>query len=140
MRLVIVESPYAGATPLVVERHLRYLRACLADCLARGEAPFASHGLYTQPGVLDDHLPEQRELGIEAGFAWRPQADATVVYGDLGQSTGMTRGIRDAELVINVGVPHVIEHRLLGPGWESRASIGRSTWRNRSTRYWTGDR
>ena len=39
MKLVIVESPFAGDT----ERNIRYARACLADCLRRGEAPFASH-------------------------------------------------------------------------------------------------
>lgn len=59
MRRVIVESPYAGD----IERNMRYLRACLADCLRRGEAPFASHAIYTQPGVLDDS-----ELGGE----WTP--------------------------------------------------------------------
>jgi hypothetical protein len=55
--LVVVESPYAGN----IERNLRYLRACMADCLRRGEAPFASHGLYTQPGVLRDELPKDRQ-------------------------------------------------------------------------------
>lgn len=47
MRLVIIESPFAGD----VVRNLRYLRACMRDCLRRGEAPYASHALYTQPGV-----------------------------------------------------------------------------------------
>lgn len=50
MILVIIESPYAGD----VDRNLEYLRAAMRDCLKRGEAPFASHALYTQPGVLDD--------------------------------------------------------------------------------------
>ena len=80
MRLVVLESPYAGN----VERNVAYARACLADCLARGEAPIASHLLYTQPGVLDDTNPEQRKLGINAGFAWNRFADAVVVYEDLG--------------------------------------------------------
>lgn len=57
---VIIESPYAGD----VDANLTYLRACLRDCLLRGEAPFASHGLYAQPGVLDDAIPQiYRELG-----------------------------------------------------------------------------
>ena len=94
MRLVIVESPYAGD----VERNLRYLRAALADCLKRGEAPFAGHALYTQPGVLDDAKPEERALGIEAGFCWAKKADATVVYMDLGFSKGMHAGIWNATL------------------------------------------
>lgn len=107
MRLVVIESPYRGDIP----RNLRYLRACMADCLARGEAPYASHALYTQPGVLDDDEPEQRELGIRAGFAWRPAADATVVYTDLGMSSGMVAGVADAE---SLGQP--VEARSL-PGW-----------------------
>ncbi len=50
MEAVILESPYGG-TPEEVERNVKYARACLRDCLLRGEAPFASHLLYTQPGV-----------------------------------------------------------------------------------------
>lgn len=91
MKRVVIESPYAGD----VERNLAYLRACMADCLGRGEAPFASHGLYTQPGVLDDRNPEERAKGIEAGFAWRGAADLTVFYTDLGWSSGMQKGLDD---------------------------------------------
>ena len=92
MRLVIIESPYAGD----VERNVAYARACMADCLRRGEAPFASHLLYTQPGVLDDSVPSERKLGIEAGLAWGAMADATVVYTELGITAGMTQGIERA--------------------------------------------
>ena len=95
-RCVIIESPYGG-TDEEVERNLRYLRACMADCLARGEAPFASHALYTQPGVLDDTDPEERRKGMEAGFAWREGAVATVVYEDLGVTDGMWKGIADSQ-------------------------------------------
>jgi hypothetical protein len=35
-----------------------------------GEAPIASHLLYTQPGVLRDEIPEERRHGIDAGLAW----------------------------------------------------------------------
>lgn len=108
MRRVIVESPYAGD----VERNERYARAALKDCLARGEAPLASHLLYTQPGVLDDRQPAEREQGIAAGLAWADQAHATVVYVDLGHSRGMALGIEDAE-----AAGRVIEYRSL-PGWE----------------------
>lgn len=92
MKLVLVESPFAGD----VDRNLRYLRAAMRDCLMRGEAPFASHALYTQPGVLDDGKPEERTLGIEAGLLWGAKADATVVYVDLGISPGMEQGIARA--------------------------------------------
>lgn len=81
---VVIESPYAGD----VEANTRYARACLRDSLRRGEAPLASHLLYTQPGVLDDLDPEERTCGIAAGLAW----DTTlphVFYVDRGWSRGM---------------------------------------------------
>ena len=107
MRRVVIESPYADNPAL----NLDYLRACMHHCLTHDEAPFASHGLYTQPGVLDDLVPRERELGIVAGFAWRDVADLTVVYTDLGISRGMQYGIDDA---IRKGRP--VEYRTL-PGW-----------------------
>lgn len=96
MRLVIVESPYAAPTPEEIEMHVRYARACVRDCLDRGEAPFASHLLLTQPGILRDEVPAERTRGIEAGLAWAARADATVVYLDLGLSRGMKYGIEHA--------------------------------------------
>lgn len=84
-RRVILESPYAGN----VELNLDYGRRCLHDSLSRGEAPLASHLLYTQEGVLDDTIPEQRALGIAAGLAWLEVADLHVFYVDLGMSDGM---------------------------------------------------
>ena len=59
MRRVIVESPYAGN----VEGNIEYARACVRDSLARGEAPIASHLLYTQCGVLRDELATERAMG-----------------------------------------------------------------------------
>lgn len=70
MRRVVVESPYGSDDPKIIERNIRYARACLHDCLLRGEALYASHLLYTQDGVLRDEVPEERTLGMEAGFAW----------------------------------------------------------------------
>lgn len=110
MRRVIIESPYAGD----IDRNIKYLRACLRDCILRGEAPFASHGLFTQPGVLRDEDPEERRLGIACGFAWRTAADATVVYTDLGTSNGMRLGITNAEVL-----KHPVEYRKLGLDWEA---------------------
>jgi hypothetical protein len=104
MKRVVIESPYAGD----VTRNLEYLRACMHDCLMRGEAPYASHGLYTQPGVLDDSIPKERRLGIEAGFMWRDASDYTVVYTDYGITKGMAYGIDHA---IDTG--HPVEYRRL---------------------------
>lgn len=88
MRLVILESPFAGE----VELNTAYARACLHHSITQGEAPIASHLLYTQPGVLDDNMPAERELGIACGHAWFSVAEACVVYTDLGISKGMRAG------------------------------------------------
>lgn len=89
MKLVIIESPYAGD----VEANTAYARACLRDSLKRGEAPYASHLLYTQPGVLDDLNPDERAHGIDAGLAWGNVAALVAVYTDKGISRGMEYGI-----------------------------------------------
>lgn len=90
MRRVVIESPYAGNR----QAHEAYAREAMLDCLSRGEAPYASHLLYTQ--VLDDDQEEHRRLGMEAGFEWAKAADAVVVYLDLGISPGMASGIARA--------------------------------------------
>ncbi|NIR31706.1 MAG: hypothetical protein GWN84_20815 [Gammaproteobacteria bacterium] len=91
MRRVILETPYAGS----VRKHTAYARQCMLDCLRRGEAPLASHLLYTQ--VLDDQVDADRDLGIEAGLAWGTVAEATVCYVDHGISDGMRQGILRAQ-------------------------------------------
>lgn len=97
MKRVIIESPFAGATPEDAARNLAYARACLRDCLLRGEAPFASHLLYTQPGVLDDNNAVERAHGIAVGLEWGRSADVSAVYTDLGISSGMHQGIAAAK-------------------------------------------
>ncbi len=136
MRLVIIESPFAGSKDaseavrrIEVQRNIAYARACMADCFARGEAPFTSHLLYTQEGVLDDAKSEERQRGIDAGFAWAEAAQAQyelahdadvpaslpptrAFYVDLGVSVGMQKGIdhaRDNRMTI--------EERLIGKPW-----------------------
>lgn len=109
-KIVILESPFAGD----VEKNVAYARACMRDCIIRfGEAPYASHLLYTQEGVLDDNDPAERDLGIQSGFAFREVAEKTVVYINLGISGGMRCGVKHAE---DRGQP--VELRSL-PGFES---------------------
>lgn len=95
MRRVVIESPYSAPTAWGVRRNVTYLRACLRDSLRRGEAPFASHGLYTLEGVLDDRVEAERAQGMIAGWAWLTPAAiaADVVYCNLGISGGMMAGI-----------------------------------------------
>ena len=108
-RRVLIESPYAGKTPAETAENVEYARAAMRDCLDRGEAPFASHLLYTQ--VYDDTVPELRTRGIEAGLAWGEVAEVTVVYVDLGISKGMELGIKRAH-----DQSRPVEYRRLGKG------------------------
>lgn len=122
MRLVILESPYAPSKNGTIEENVNYARKCLRDCLLRGEAPIASHLLYTQAGVLNDTIPEERALGIEAGLRWGYFAQATVVYVDQGISSGMLEGISRAK---REGRP-VELRRLFGEAstWDANAAEG----------------
>jgi hypothetical protein len=90
MKRVILESPYAGD----VASNEAYLRACMKDSLARGEAPFAGHGFYTQ--VLDDTKPDERSQGMRASYQWSLCAQLVAVYCDRGLSPGMAEGINFA--------------------------------------------
>lgn len=71
----------------------------MRDCVLRGESPYASHGLLTQPGVLNDRDPVERDLGIACGFTWRTLAKRTVVYTDRGVSSDMEKGIKHARSI-----------------------------------------
>lgn len=98
----MIESPFAGD----VEANVEYARRALLDSLRRGEAPLASHLLYTQ--VLSDEDPDERRRGIAAGFAWNQHADLVAVYADRGVSNGMRQGI---EAALGLGI--VVEFRYL---------------------------
>ena len=100
MSKVILESPYAGD----VERNIEYAKLCMKHSLTMGEAPLLSHLLYTQ--VLDDTIPIERAIGINAGLAWVDVADKHVFYVDYGYSLGM---IAAKELAIKMRI--VIEER-----------------------------
>ncbi len=97
MKTVIVESPFAGPDEETVQRNVRYARACMRFCLVQDVAPYASHLLYTQPGVFDDDDPDERTKGINAGLAIGDKMDETWVFEDLGISRGMEYGIQRAK-------------------------------------------
>lgn len=102
---VEIESPFAGD----VRRNVKYARRAMADSLKRGEAPIASHLLYTQPGILDDTNPGERKQGMDAGKAWSLYAEKVVLYADYGVSGGMAWGKKQAEMR---GIP--VEVRYIG--------------------------
>lgn len=112
LKLVVVESPFSGD----VEKNLAYVRAAMHDCLKRDEAPFAFHALYTQPGVLDNNISEERDLGIDAGFEWSLYAETIVFYIDRGWSSGMKAALERAQFFQRQGKV-TIRTRSLGYPW-----------------------
>jgi hypothetical protein len=88
---VAIESPLRGSTgsPEEYERNRVYARRAARALLKEGMAPFASHLIYDQPGILDDLVPEERTLGIRAGIAWAESADKRIFFTDYGWSNGM---------------------------------------------------
>ena len=107
MKFVIVESPFATRTIIMPngseyvvhqDGNVSYARACMHECLAqRNEAPYASHLLYTQPHVLDDDVPHERELGIRAGLEIGSFAQLRIFFLDRGFSSGMAQALKFAE-------------------------------------------
>jgi len=112
MMRVIIESPYAAESDLGILKNEIYGEFAMRDCIVNyNEAPYASHLLYTRRYVLDDKKPEQRKLGIGAGFYWRDVAAKTVFYIDLGMTPGMELGIEDC---YKKGTPHEVRHLTSG--------------------------
>lgn len=101
MKLVILESPLAGD----VAANVAYAKEKMLWCLQNGMAPFASHLLYAQPGILDDLIPEERDLGIAAGLEWRRVADLSVFCAGRGWSRGMLGALTSAKIE---GRPYIV--------------------------------
>lgn len=114
MKRVIIESPYAGD----IENNIKYAKKCVNDCLKRGEAPYASHLFFTQEGILDDLIPEERELGMKAGFVWGEAAELTAVYIDRGISSGMRRGVLAAKEVNRKIEIRTLEKEIIAADYE----------------------
>lgn len=120
----VIETPYAGD----VAGNTQYARACMADSLRRGEAPFLSHLLY--PLVLDDTDATERAQGMMAGYAWMRQADQIVFYTDRGLSAGMAQALEWAK---RLGKP-VVERRLDPDFGDPHDGQGAAPERNDDTR------
>lgn len=97
LRKVVVESPWRASQAYSTDQHRVYLMHCLADCVSRGEVPFASH-LYLAE-VLNDDIPRERAFGIECGWFWGQHADQIAVYTDFGISPGMAQSIDHYEAI-----------------------------------------
>lgn len=110
---VLIESPFKGENWFQTRRNIFYARLCVRDSILKGEAPFASHLFYTQTGILDDKVDEERRRGINVGLAWGKVAELSAFYTDLGFSKGMEYGLHEA---IETG--RDVEKRSLGKLYE----------------------
>ena len=61
-KIVYIASPYAGN----VKDNAAFAKAACRMAMEQGSVPVAAHLLY--PQILDDTVPEQRELGIRMGL------------------------------------------------------------------------
>jgi hypothetical protein len=109
VKIVCLESPfkpsdadveqYAGrySRAELLRQNLVYARMLLLNSLLRGEAPTASHLLYTQ--VWSEN-PELRANGIKAGIEFHNRCDLVALGVDLGvSSSGMKLAQDNARLI-----------------------------------------
>ena len=104
VELVLLESPYYSEDESVMKENVKFAEACMRNSLMRGEAPMASHLLYTR--VLDED--GERSIGMSAAMSWQTVVDKLVVYSDRGITDGMTESIN---LAVKKGLR--IEYRTL---------------------------
>ena len=90
-KVVSLVSPLRGDTT----GNTAYAQRAIRDCLERGEAPFAPHLLY--PDLLADEDGDVRQRAVNAAQLIANTASATVVYADLGITSGMKSAIDHAE-------------------------------------------
>ena len=107
-RRVILDVPFVAETKVEQNQNLAYLQACVADCLLRGEAPFAAPALVAGAAV-DEFVGL---VSCELDEAWAVGADAIVTYADRGPT--VLALISEAAQKL----PH--ETRTLGPKWLDR--------------------
>jgi hypothetical protein len=125
-RYTCVESPFKGIDWSETQKNILYARACAKDCLDRGEVPYATHLFFTQRGLLDDRVTEERNKGIRAGkdIEWLMHMASQFVegvyvcsafYTDRGMSHGMEFGLNEAKTV-----GRKCKFRKLGKDWEEK--------------------
>ncbi len=95
MKLIYMASPYAGD----IEKNTEFAKRACRHVMNEGHAFFAPHLLY--PTILDEHQPEQRQLGLDMGIAMLSRCDELWCYGDH-ISLGMHLEIEEAN---RLGIP-----------------------------------
>ena len=88
-RKIYVASRYAGDVDANVSAAVTYCRRVIDE----GYMPVASHLLY--PQILNDNIPEERELGLLFGLALLAVCDEVWVFGEV--SSGVAKEIEEAK-------------------------------------------
>lgn len=96
MKMAYVASPYSGD----IEMNIAYLKKCLRELISMSIIPVASH-IYL-PQVLNDNIPEEREIGTSMGIRMIDYCDALISFEDRGVSKGMVDELTHAT---NIGKP-----------------------------------
>lgn len=135
-KFTFVETPFKGSDWQESKRNHNYTKVCVGDCIRKGEVPYASHLFFTQRGILDDRIKQERMKGINAGKSIEEAITiaskydngiyvCTAVYDDLGVSEGMKIGINRAG-----EVGRDVVHRSLGKDWENefKGFLGSKDW------------
>ena len=82
-------SRYAGDVDANVSAAVTYCRRVIDE----GYMPVASHLLY--PQILNDNIPEERELGLLFGLSLLRLCDVVWVFGEVSQ--GVAQEIEEAK-------------------------------------------
>jgi hypothetical protein len=106
VRRVVIESPLSPSYGRDLRTNLRYARWCCLHAVFRYEIPYASHLFAAQ--FLDDEDLASRNVGIRIGFETVREFDARIAYVDLGVSSGMRKGLAEANRL-----GQVVEYRQL---------------------------
>ena len=93
MKRVFICSPLRSKLRDGVEKNQERARFYCKFAMAAGHRPFAPHLFYTQ--LLDDNVPDERELGIALGLADLLQCDEVWAFGF--PTAGMDAEVRFAE-------------------------------------------
>lgn len=83
-RMIYICSPYAGNT----EENTAFARQACGYAIRQGAVPLAPHLLY--PQILNDSVPEEREIGIRLGLDILERCEELWICGDR-MSAGMKR-------------------------------------------------
>jgi hypothetical protein len=132
---VVIESPYSGD----IEANVEYALECMRDSYTKhGEAPIASHLLYTrfpQSGIgaytyqYNGHVADTdlvaRAHGMNCGFAWNEHADYAVVYIDRGITKGMQAGIDASKIPV---IYRSLFHKTKLYGLVGRSGAGKDSY------------